>query len=452
MTSTPDTAPRRRAFVRPLAVVCTAAVAAGALSACGTPGAAPSKAAPSTGAVSTAIPTEKVTLSILTSDESPTSKALTDAFTKKHPNVTIDYRFTAYDSYNTSLGLALNSENAPDLALLNLLGNTAKSGQIRALDPYVDAYGWDKTVPKSQLDQWRSDGKGSQLGNGKLWAAPAGFSLVGVYYNKQIASKLGISGPPKTLGEFEGQLAKAKAAGQLPIQVSNLDGHSSFVFQALVNQFQKPLYSTAWAFGLPTATLENEAGTQAAEKLADWAKKGYLPEGANGVDNAGAVAAFTKGQGLFMFDGNWDAGAVDKAMPQGTGFFTLPGTVPGAPAAGVGTSLAYAISAKAKNPDLAAAFLDFLGSPEAGQIQLDNGFMPVSQDPSIKAQKGSVRADFVTAWKKVGESNGLTPYFNNATPTMNDVLTSQGQQLIAGKTSPGAYLKAVQAEWDKGQK
>ncbi|MFG2504679.1 extracellular solute-binding protein [Streptomyces rubiginosohelvolus] len=449
MSSTPR-APRRRAFVRPLAVVCTAAVAAGALSACGTPGGAPAKAAPTDGAVSTAIPTEKVTLSILTSDESPTTKALTDAFVKKHPNVTIDYRFTAYDSYNTSLGLALNSANAPDLALLNLLGNTAKAGQIRPLDPYAKAYGWDKTVSASQLDQWRS--QGNQLGAGKLWAAPAGFSLVGVYYNKEIASKLGISGPPKTLDEFEKQVAKAKAAGQLPIQVSNLDGHSSFIFQALVNQFQKLSDSTAWAFNNPGFTVESNAGTKAAQKLADWAKKGYLPEGANGVDNAGATAAFTKGQGLFLFDGNWDAGVVDKAMPKGAGFFTLPGTTPDAQAAGVGTSLAYAISTKAKNPDLAAAFLNFLTTPEAGQIQLDNGFMPVSQDPSIKAAEGSVRADFVAAWKKVGESNGLTPYFNNATPTMNDVLTSQGQQLIAGKTSAAAYLKAVQAEWTKGQK
>ncbi|MGW6541218.1 ABC transporter substrate-binding protein [Streptomyces sp. NPDC055051] len=451
MPSSPAATPRRRLLNRSLAGACTTAVAVGALGACGTPGTAPASK-PTDGAVSTAIPTDKVTLSILTSDESPTTKALTDAFVKKHPNVTIDYRFTAYDSYNTSLALALNSENAPDLALLNLLGNTAKAGQIRALDPYVKAYGWDKTVSASQLDQWRSNGKGNQLGTGKLWAAPAGFSLVGVYYNKQTAAKLGIDGPPKTLADFEQQLAKAKAAGELPIQVSNLDGHSSFIFQALVNQFQTPADSTAWAFGKPGSTVENEAGTKAAEKLADWTAKGYLPEGANGVDNAGATAAYTKGQGLFLFTGNWDAGVVDKAMPKGSGFFTLPGLTPESPAAGVGTSLAYAISTKAKNPDLAAAFLNFLTSPEAGQIQLDNGFMPVSQDASIKAAEGSVRAEFVEAWGKVGKSNGLTPYFNNATATMNDVLTSQGQQLIADKVEPADYLKAVQAEWAKGQK
>ncbi|MEV5583746.1 extracellular solute-binding protein [Streptomyces parvus] len=451
MSSSPAATPRRRVVTRPLAAACTAAVAVATLGACGTPGSAP-EATPTGGAVSTAIPTEKVTLSILTSDESKTTKALTSAFAKKHPNVTIDYRYTAYDSYNTSLGLALNSKDAPDLALLNLLGNTAKAGQIRALDPYAAAYGWEKSVSASQLDQWRSDGKGNQLGTGKLWAAPAGFSLVGVYYNKEIASKLGISGPPKTLDEFEKQLAKAKSAGELPIQVSNLDGHSSFIFQALINQFQEPDQSTEWAFNSPGSTVESDAGTKAAQKLADWSKQGYLPPGANGVDNAGAVAAFTRGQGLFMFDGNWDAGAVDKALPNGTGFFTLPGTTTQSPAVGVGTSLAYAISAKAKQPDLAAAFLDFLTTPEAAQIQLDSGFMPVAQDAPVKAPEGSVRGEFATAWSKVGESNGLTPYFNNSTATMNDILTSQGQQLIAGKVKPADYLKAVQAEWAKGQK
>ncbi|MFI5527093.1 extracellular solute-binding protein [Kitasatospora sp. NPDC051853] len=445
------TAARSRRVTRPLAAVCAVAAAAGVLSACGTPGASTPAAPADGGAVSTAFPTEKVTLSILTSDDSPTTKALTAAFTKLHPNVTIDYRYTPYDNYDTNLGLALGSEDAPDLALLNLLGNTAKSGLLRDLDPYVAAYGWDKKVSASQLDQWRSPGKGNQLGTGKLWAAPAGFSLVGVYYNKAVAAKLGITAPPQTLAEFEEQLAKAKAAGELPIQVSNLDGHASFIFQALADRYQDLASSSKWAFNTPGSTIVNEAGTKAAQKLADWAKAGYLPEGANGTDNAGSITSYAKGQGLFLFNGSWAASAVEKALPGGSGFFTLPGEKADDGATGVGTSLAYAISAKAKHPDAAGAFLDFLNTAEAADIQLANGFMPVAHADSVKPAPNTVMVDYVTAWGKVSKDNGLVPFFNNASSTMNTTLTSQSQQLIAGKTSAADFLKALQADWQKGQ-
>ncbi|MFJ4680456.1 MULTISPECIES: ABC transporter substrate-binding protein [unclassified Kitasatospora] len=447
-SSTPTSG--RRGPRRPALAACAALLVAGLASACGTPGTAPaSSTAPS--AVSTAITTDKVTLSVLSSDTSETTKALSAAFQKKYPNVTVDFRFTGVDSYDTSLDLTLGSDSAPDLALLNKLGNTAKAGLIRPLDPYVDAYGWDKSVSASELDQWRADSQGKTLGVGKLWAAPAGFSLVGVYYNKDIAAKLGIE-PPTTLAEFEQDLAKAKAAGELPIQMPNMQGQSSYLFQALTDNFQGPDKSTAWAFGSSGSSLENDPATRAAQKVADWAKQGYLPSGANGTDGAAAMTAFTKGQGLFMFDGNWDATAVDKALPGKAGFFTLPGESAGAPATGVGTSLAYAIPTKAEHPDLAAAFLDFMTTPEAAAIEFASGYMPVAQADTVKTPDNSILKDYAAAWAGVAKSNGLVPYFNNSTPTMNDTLTSQGQQLVAGRTSPADYLKALQDDWQKGHK
>ncbi|MFI5527095.1 ABC transporter substrate-binding protein [Kitasatospora sp. NPDC051853] len=440
--STPPVAPVRRHLLRPLAAVAVA----GLLGACGLVGTAADG-----GAVSTAVPAGPVTLSILTSDDSPATKALARTFSEIHPNVTIDYRHTPYDNYDTNLGHALGSENAPDLALLNVLGDTAASGLIRDLDPYAKAFGWAERPSSAQLDQWRSDGRSGRLGSGSLWAAPAGFSLVGVYYNKDLAAKLGVTAPPQTLGEFEAALAKAKAAGELPLQVSNSDGHASFVFQALADRYQPIAKSTDWAFNAPGSTIVNDATAKAAQKLADWARHGYLPAGANSTDQAGAMAAFTKGRGLFMIDGNWAATSVEEAMPGKAGFFTLPGELPGQGATGVGTSLAYAVPAKARNPEVAAAFLNFLASPEAAAVELANGYLPVAHADTVRAPAGSVLADLVAAWDKVSDDNGLVPYFNNASATMNATLTSQSQQLITGKTSPAAFLEALQADWHKGR-
>ena len=435
---------------RRVAAAAAVVAAVAGLSACGglTPGSGTQVAAAPSHPVSTALPTGKVTLTVASSENSGTTKALAAAFEKLHPNVTVDYQYTDVNDYNTSLNLTLSSDNAPDLALLNMIGTTVKADLVRNLDPYVAAYGWDKAYPSTELDQWRADATGAQLGSGHLWAAPAGFSVVGVYYDKKIAAKLGIA-PPTTFAGFQADLAKAKAAGQLPIQLGNLAGHSSFVFQSLADTVDGAAKSTAWAYGVPGSSIDSPGGTTAAQDLASWAKQGYLPAGANGTDLPGSVADFTKGQGLFLFDGSWDAATIDKAMPGGAGFLPLPGATAASPVTGIGTSVAYAIPTKAKNPDLAAAFLNFMGSAQAAQIEFSTGFMPVAHADAVTAPSGSVLGDVAAAWGKVNHDNGLVPFFNNSTATMNDTLTSAGQQLIAGRSTPTQYLAALQADWQK---
>ncbi|MBY8885270.1 extracellular solute-binding protein [Streptomyces sp. PTM05] len=399
--------------------------------------------------MSTAIPTGKVTLTVAGSENSGTTKALAAAFEKLHPNVTVDYKYTDVNDYNTSLNLTLSSDDAPDLALLNMIGTTVKANLVRDLDPYAAAYRWNASVPSTELDQWRADTDGKRLGSGHLWAAPAGFSVVGVYYDKKLAAELGIA-KPTTFAEFQADLVKAKAAGRLPIQLGNLAGHSSFVFQSIVDTADGAAKSTAWAYGVPGSSINTRGGTEGAQDLATWAKKGYTPAGANGTDLPGSVANFTKGQGLFLFDGSWDAAAINKAMPGNVGFFPLPGATVNSPATGIGTSVAYAIPAKAKHPDLAAAFLNFMGSTQAAQIEFGTGFMPVTHADTVKTPRGSVLGDVATAWAKIGQDNGLVPFFNNSTATMNTTLTSAGQELVGGKVTPAQYLAQLQADWQKG--
>ncbi|MFE9040226.1 extracellular solute-binding protein [Streptomyces sp. NPDC007818] len=431
-------------------VACSLLVAAvTGLTACSglTPGG--QSAATASGPVSTAMPTSKVKLTIVSSENAGTTKALGKAFEAKYPNVTVDFQYTGPDDYDKSLNLKLSSDNAPDLALLNKLGTTVKAGLVRDLDPYAEAYGWTTAYPSSQLDQWRARDDGKELGVGHLWAAPAGFSVVGVYYNKEIAAKLGIE-QPTDRDAFEAALAKAKAAGQLPVQLGNLQGHSAFIVQSIADASDGVGYTSAWVHGKPGASIQSRGGQDGARTLASWAKQGYLPSGANGYDLPASVAEFTKGKGLFLFNGSWDAQVIEKAMPGKAGFFAFPdydGKV-----TGIGTSVAYAIPAKAKNPDVAAAFLDFMNSPEAAEIQFSTGFLPVAHADKVKAAKGHVMNDVAKGWAAVNTDNGLVNFFANSTPTMNDTLISTSQRLIGGKITPEAYVDALQDDWDKGHK
>ncbi|MEU1425306.1 extracellular solute-binding protein, partial [Kitasatospora sp. NPDC005751] len=235
---------------------------------------------------------------------------------------------------------------------------------------------------------------------------------------------------------------------ELPVQLGNLQGHSSFIVQSIVDATDGAARTSDWVNGKAGATIRTPGGTDAANTLADWAKKGYLPDGANGTDLPGSVADFTAGKGLFLFDGSWDAQKLDKSAHGRVGFIPFPGT--GDKATGIGTSVAYAIPAKAKNPDLAAAFLDFMNTPEAAQIQFDTGFLPVAHADQVKTDPDNVMSEVAKGWAAVNKDNGLVNFFANSTATMNDTLTSQSQQLIAGKTGPDQYLDALQSDWTKG--
>ncbi|MFE2912245.1 ABC transporter substrate-binding protein [Kitasatospora indigofera] len=447
MTVPSSTGSRTHRAVRVLPVVALLSCGALCVGSCSglTPGSSSTGQA-STGPVSTTLPSTPVTLEVISSENTGTTKALGEAFHAKYPNITVDFRYTAFDDYNKSLNLALSADDGPDLALLNKLGTTVDDNLLRSLDPYAKAYGWDKTYPAAELDQWRATDDGRQLGTGHLWAAPAGFSLVGLYYNKDQASRLGIT-PPTNRAQFDAALDKAKAAGVLPIQMGNLQGGSSFGFQSIVDSVDGAAESRDWVNGKNGSTVNTPGGREAADTLLNWATKGYIPDGANGTGLVASVANFTKGQGLFFFDGSWDAPVIEKGMPGNAGFVAFPGS--DGSTTGIGTSSAYGIPAKAKNPDVAAAFLDFMNTEEAAQIELDTGFLPVAHAETVNRSSVGVMNEIVTAWGEVSKNNGLVNFFANTSATMIDTLTSQSQKLIGGKINSQQYLDALQSDWDK---
>ncbi|GGE98969.1 ABC transporter substrate-binding protein [Mycetocola zhadangensis] len=406
----------------------------------GTAGSAPASAEKP----STDLGSEEITLSLISTPESGAStKATIAAFEKEYPNVTVEYQQTNYDDYNKSVNLELNSDKAPDIALLNSVNNTVKNGLVLDLDPYAGLYDWTDKYPENQLNQWRVGENGTTLGDGPLYAAPAGFSEVGLYYNKRIAAELGITAPT-TFAEFEEQLATAAAAGVLPLQLGNAEGHASFLVQSIGQSTDGAGAYADWAFGKSGSTFDTEGNRKGAEALADWAAKGWIPSDANGVNLQGAVDAFVSGKGLFLVDGNWDASKIAEGLGADAGFVPFPGDNVTA----IGTSVAYAISSSTEHPNAAAAFLNFLGSPEASANQFEQGFMPL--DPTAATpEEGTLQADLVSAWSKISEADGLVGFNNNASPTMNDTLTASSQELLAGRATPDEFLAAVQADWDE---
>jgi ABC-type glycerol-3-phosphate transport system substrate-binding protein len=413
-----------------------------------TPDSSEEESASNTSEVSTTVPEEKVTITLAYADDPPT-KALIEGFEKRYPQVTIEPQFTHFNDYVKSIKLSMASDAPPDIAEYNpgAMRSLIPAGLVQNLDAYEGAYKWQEGFPPASLDVLRTDDAAKRFGTGSLYAVPGALSVVGVYYNKQLAEKAGIGVPPKTLGEFEDALAKAKASGELPLSVGGLDTGGLHHWGAILNVMMPADDYRAWVYGEPGATIVTDDAKQATQTFVDWARKGYIAKSANGIGEQDSAAAFQKGQGVFHINGNWAAAGMREAMEDNVGFFLLPGVEPGAPAVANGASVAWSISSKSDHKDVAAAFLDYMRSSEAAGIQAAGGFMPVDVDAAPPAE--GLEADIAEGFKAVVANDGILPFPDFAAPSMLDVLISGTQGLIGGKTSVDAYLQSLQDVWNE---
>jgi ABC-type glycerol-3-phosphate transport system substrate-binding protein len=399
-------------------------------------------------AVSTKLSDAKVTLQLAFTDGPEMVDALIAAFEDEYPQVTVKPLYTQFSDYVKNLKLMMTSDTAPDIAQYNVaMKDLIGAGHILDLDKYSDAYDWPSQFPKISLTQLTSEPDGKTYGSGNLYGVPAGLSLTGVFYNKKLAQQAGITTTPTTLAEFEADLKKAKDAGLAPLEVGALDSAGLHLWAALLNVMMPQGNYRDWVNGQKGGSITGAEALAATQKVADWAKAGYIAPGANGTSQADATASFAKGKAVFLMNGNWAAAQVSDELGDDAGFFLMPGVTADQPATGSGFSVSYSVSAETDHPDAAAAFLNFLASPEAAKIESDGGFLP----PNIGAAptQTGVRADLYGAFQKVIEADGLNLYPDFAAPAAYDEQVSGLQRIIAGKGDPQDFLDQIQETRDK---
>lgn len=430
-----------------------AALALG-LSACA-PGSSTGTSTASSAAVNTALPTEPVTVELYFQSGGGNfdlPQVLAEEYSRQHPNVTFKFRKEPFQQLTENGPRVIASDSAPDGVRLPQIVGPATDGLLANLDGYAAAYGWDK-FPASQLEQMRVDKDGSR-GKGSLYAMGMGYNVTGVFYNKELAAKIGMTKPPATIAELDELLAKSKAAGQVPIMVFNDIGGVAFPFQAVLNQLADPAKVSAWTLQQPGATIDTPETVKAARHIADWAAKGYFPDDANALDYSGMMGRFTKGEGLFMFNGDWESAFLDKAMAGKVGFFLMPVAEPGKKLVAMGAPGTWVIPEKAKHKDVMANFLNWITTNEkARQIGADiTGANPGGPAtlPAPKVAEGSLAAQTLAAARQIDESGVLVDFAANATPGIYaSTIKPELQLLITGRETPEDFAKKLQAAYEQ---
>ena len=429
--------------------------------------AAPATAAPATAAPATAAPTATTapTAAVPTCGTAPVVLngyfetgfdlpfKLSEEFTKEYPNVTWNISQDQFANLITSAPLLLASDNPPDLLRLPTMVSYAKDGLLMNLDTYATEFGWDKW-PMAQINQNRLATDGTR-GSGTLYAWGLNYSLTGVFYNKKLAAQIGMTQPPQTLDDFVSLLAKAKAAGLLPIMQwgSAKSGMGlAFPLQALMASVGPTQPINDWIFQKKGATIDTPSNLVAAQDLQQWIKNGYFPPDINAIEYTDSNARFVKGEGVFTFNGDWENADYDKNMPGNVGFFLMPPATAGDPPAAMSSPLTYGIAAKAKHADCAAFFLNWVATNDtARQIDVtvggsNPGGPADATMPNVTA--GSITNDTLAAGAVVNKAGTAMDFIANSTSSIfAQGWTPELQKMVGGQEDAAGLLKAVQAEY-----
>ncbi len=373
--------------------------------------------------------------------------ALIAGFQKKFPNVTVKTRFDPDDVQAQNAPRVLASDDPPDIARINALADIVGNGQLTKLDPWATEYGWDK-LPEGQLAMYRVSDDGVR-GSGSQYTMASGFVLTGLYYNTDVAKKVGMNEPPKTEAELDEDLAAAKDAGVTPIMAGNQTGQVITSVQTMMNNASGRDPINDWVFDVPDATIDTAENLAAVEKVAGWADDGYFNDDTNGTDSTGALGRFVKGESLFYFSGSWDSSSLQDQMGDKVGFVLAPQGDAGTPLGMSDPVSNFGIPSKSDEKDAAAAFLDYLISPEARQIVADTfGAGPSGTGEPPTTEPGTLKAQVQEGFSTLVDADGQVQFVNNATSGINADWIAQTQELVEGRVSPEDYLKNIQAAYE----
>jgi len=192
----------------------------------------------------------------------------------------------------------------------------------------------------------------------------------------------------------------------------------------------------------------------AAQHLEQRIKDGHFPKDANAIQYTDANSRFGKGEGVFIFNGDWQDAGYDKDAAGNVGFFVFPTAEAGGSLAAMSAPLTYGIAEKAKHADCAAFFFNWVATNEkAREINVAiGGSNPGGPTdlPVPPAKEGSVINETLAAGKEVAKASGGMDFIANATGSIfAQGWTPELQKMIGGKQTPEGLLKAVQAEYEK---
>ncbi len=411
---------------------------AGSLAACGkkAPESNTDNNATATAPTTAAVAEEKnVTISVLTQSVEP--KELLEKFQSEHKNITV--KWEQVDTTNISSVLKTRlAAGGEDLDII--------TPQKSDIIPMAQAGAFMDMTGKTYLDNYETQAIEASKIDGKNYGIPLTQQAYLVWYNKDIFAQYNLS-EPKNWEEFLAVCETLKTNNIAPIALPAKDGWLATVFSGLT---YSGLFSEdpQWLQKVKTGEVKwtDEGSIEALNKIKTLLDKEYLLEGSLGTSIDQAYQAFYQGKAAMLVNGAWSMDLIiNNTPPFAYGAFAQPGNAKDQPLKVAYTAGNFiTIASASKNIDAAETFIDFLSQPENAKLFTDT----IKQFSSVKG----ATADFHEATKVVApifENEKSMMMHADVSPSVNSVIASELQKLIAGEATPEEVAQALQTEQDK---
>ncbi|GLS23595.1 ABC transporter substrate-binding protein [Labrys miyagiensis] len=361
-------------------------------------------------------------------------------FTKLNPDITVKFESFPDENYPTIVSTALAAGHGGDVIHTHAYGwleQFIKSGYFVQLDP--------SSVPSIANMPADALAATSYRVDGKLYSLPFASQTLGLFINKDVFAKAGLT-PPKTWDEFIAVSKALKEKGITPL--ANGLGTSWFN-EMFVAVFTNPFLSQDFVKDLVAGktTFKDPRYVAALGKLLEL--RNYMPQGYEGVDYDTAGQLFLTGRAAMLAGGSFDIATYRGENPAINMDFIAP------PSAKAGDTPevtkfydgGYAVNAASPNKEAALKLVDYMGTKAFGDklVSLLGNISPIKgvevKDPLLSE---------VAMLNQTAMPHINVVYFRFQKPTGSELLQGDITKMMAGSMTPdqlAADLTSGLAKW-----
>ena len=367
-------------------------------------------------------------------------KALQDAiaeFEKQNPDIKIDANFPG-NGYEDMLRVKMGANDMPDLF------DTHGWSQLRYGEYVADLkdMNWVQHLDPA-LNQILKDK------SGKVYAYPLNQAKDGISYNATLLEKYGIK-PPNTMDEFITALetVKKKSKGEVaPLWIpGGENGNIAQVFDQLATPQLITAKNNNYAKQLEKGTFNWSNYTPLAETIAEMKKKGLLNKDVLTAKVSQATELMAQNKIAFTFVGGSlgpDATELNPEVKVGT--VPVPAIHKGGTQSWIGGErFTLAAWKDSKHLKEAKKFIEFVSQPEVAK-KIAEGTSSASALTNNKTQ--NYYSEYYDKYSDIK----VEPYFDRKyLPSgMWAVMSSTGQELLAGSLTPKQLSKEMEKEYKR---
>lgn len=281
--------------------------------------------------------------------------------------------------------------------------------------------------------------------DGKIYSYPSptpGASF-GVFYNKKIFEKAGLT-VPKSLDELTAAMTTLKGAHVTPLYLAGKDGWTLLQHRNAVNPLMNITSDTIKELNANTKRWDDiPALKDQYTALESWAKEGLLNDNVLTATYEESLQNLVDGKAGMIINGTWVIGAMvdlNESAKTDIGFFPIP-TKDGKTMLGISGADGLHIAKSSSNIEGAKKFLAYLASKDVAQKFMD-GAPGISNfsDVSVPANAPAAMKDVSDAITNSQATLAIDRASVVAAPESD--LIANYQQLVAGHMTAADFLTA----------